>query len=188
MRCARAITLLAILACGVQRLYGAEATTSEYSCRDTADTAKGYLAAHGLLAVESGGFRVLSLVGTLRKGHLRNNATPWTDADGREVNDRRVYWTYADRKTGERVLPPVWRLRLEHYEPTGEITLMADGGGCTLRFQIHFQAWGANVLLIMPVDSMWQYGSNGRLERGYLDGILDLQRQGHSPSSASRGK
>jgi hypothetical protein len=46
-----------------------------------------------------------------------------------------------------------------------------DEQGCKVDFHLYFEAFGANVIGIFPVDSAWGYASNGRLEREYLDAI-----------------
>jgi hypothetical protein len=38
-------------------------------------------------------------------------------------------------------------------------------------FDLYFETWGADVIGILPVDSRWDYHSNGLMEREYLDGI-----------------
>jgi hypothetical protein len=121
--------------------------------------------------------------GSLSRG--RRKLKPLTDAQGNEIADFKVYWTYADRKTGEK--PPFawWRIRMAHYSPEGEIKLASSGReGCAIDFHLVFGAWGANVLAILPMDSKWGCAGNGRLEREYPDGITAalVQRKASHPS------
>ena len=151
-----------------------------FSCRDVAEIAEAYLSQHGVSTNETTRSQDISIVGQELKpvtaGSIRKPANgrklkPWTDAQGNEITDYKVYWTYADRGTGERLPFGSWRARSAHYQPQGEITLTSDDGGCKIDFRLTFGTWGVNVIAILPVDSSWVYGSNGRLERGYLDGI-----------------
>lgn len=103
---------------------------------------------------------------------------PWTDAHRREINDFKVYWNYSDRSTGGGLPFGVWRLRLSHYVPWGEVKLAPSDEGCDATMQLYFQAWGANMVAILGVDAEWSYKSNGRMEREYLDGISLALEQG----------
>ncbi len=110
----------------------------------------------------------------LEPGKVVRKRKKWRDAKGNEITDLKVYWTYADRKTGEKLPFGIWRIRLEHYDPWGEIRLSpAEEGGCSVAFGLRFETWGANVIGILPLDSAWVYGSNGLMEREYLDGISE---------------
>jgi hypothetical protein len=76
---------------------------------------------------------------------------------------------------------------MDHYVPWGEIKLASSGGGCEVGVQLGFITSGANVIAILPVDSSWQYQSNGRMERGYLDGIsAALQQRTAAPKATER--
>jgi len=94
------------------------------------------------------------------------------DAHGDKVSDMRVYWNFSNKKSGEKLPLFVWRLRMNHYWPAGEMKLTPIGGRCNVELHLAFAAAGANVLGILPVDSQWAIGSNGRMEREYLAGIV----------------
>jgi hypothetical protein len=145
-----------------------------FECRDVAQAALGYLLTHGVMTFDEVPFQVLSIIG--RGGKL----PPWADSHGNEMTDFRVYWQYADRGTGEKLPFGVWRLRLSHYQPRGEMKLAPTEGGCDVNFRLAFRTDGANMITILGVDSQWGYGSNGRMEREYLDGISAALRQGKS--------
>jgi len=113
--------------------------------------------------------------GSIRELTHGRKLKPWTDAQGNEITDFKVYWDYADRGTGEKLPLGIWRLRLAHYQPGGEIKLASVAEGCKVDFRLAFSAWGVNVIAILPLDSSWSYGSNGRLDREYLDGISAAQ-------------
>jgi len=78
----------------------------------------------------------------------------------------------------------VWRIRSAHYRPQGTIRLTSDETGCTLDFQLTFFTSGANVAAILVGDSSWEYGSNGRLEREYLEGIAAAHAQRKPPPTS----
>jgi hypothetical protein len=135
-----------------------------------------YLSTHGISVYERDP-QNLSILGfvfeRLAPGKTATTRKKWTDSQGSEVTDLKVYWTYADRSTGDKLPPGFWRLRLAHYAPRGEIKLLAADGGCRVSFDLFFQTSGANVAGIIPMDSNWSYRSNGILERGYLKGISE---------------
>ena len=133
-------------------------------CRTVSTVASSYLERHGVRAVGVSGVQGLTISGA-------TGLKPWTDAAGNRVNDLKVYWTFSDKQSGDELPFLVWRMRLGHYWPEGEIKLSTIEGGCSVAFQLSFGASGANVLGILPVDSQWSIGSNGRMEREYLDGI-----------------
>jgi hypothetical protein len=133
-----------------------------FDCHDVAEVAPAYLKQHGVLALPSWSFE-----GFL----IRGAPPPWTDAQGNQISDFKVYWTYSNRNDGEKLPFGIWHLRLQRYTPTGELRLSPDERGCTVDFRLEFFTAGANVIAILPVDSTWSYGSNGRLEREYVDGI-----------------
>jgi hypothetical protein len=112
-----------------------------------------------------------------RSGDLK----PWTSAQGNKISDFAVYWTYANRKDTKKMPFGVWHLRLGRYWLMGELKLMPDDqdqGACNVDFKLNFEAGGANMVGFLGVDSQWSYGSNGRMEREYLDGIAaDLDRR-----------
>ena len=159
-----------------------------FECRAVAESAETYLSEHGVFTTEKTRFQDISIVGRefepITAGSLahRRKRKPWTDAHGSEVTDLKVYWTYANRATGEKLPFGIWRLRTAHCQPEGDIKLTSDGGGCKVDFQLTFDTWGANVIGILPLDSQWSYYSNGRLEREYLDGIsATLEQQKSAP-------
>jgi hypothetical protein len=145
-----------------------------FPCRLVADRAEAYLSDHGVFTFEKdNGFRNISIDG-LASEHVSPGSRKlklWTDGQASEITDFRVYWKFADRNTGDKLPFGIWRLRLSHYRPGGEITLTPDRGACELNMAITFKTDGANMIAILPVDSDWDYESNGRLEREYLDGI-----------------
>jgi hypothetical protein len=53
----------------------------------------------------------------------------------------------------------------------GELQLTTDEEGCSAELRLYFEASGANVVVLLPMDSFWANTSNGRLEQEYLDGI-----------------
>jgi hypothetical protein len=148
-----------------------------FECREAAERAEAYLSEHGIATSEKTGSEDISITGRdlepITAGSLARGPKPkpWTDAQGNEINDFKVYWTYADRKTGKNLPFGIWRIRMEHYVPWGEIRLASEGEGCNVGIQLRFLTSGAKVIAILPVDSAWDYQSNGRLERGYLDAI-----------------
>ena len=102
------------------------------------------------------------------------DSRPWTDAQGNKINDFAVYWTYANRKDTQKIPFGVWHLRLGRYWLMGEMKLMPeaqDQGACNVDLKLNFEAGGANMVGFLGVDPEWSYGSNGRMERQYLDGI-----------------
>jgi hypothetical protein len=44
-------------------------------------------------------------------------------------------------------------------------------GGCKVDFALFFFTDGVLVRGVLPADDGWEYLSNGRLEREYLDGV-----------------
>jgi hypothetical protein len=148
-----------------------------FECRVVAETANTYLSQHGIFTTEKTGFQEISVIGRESEPTMAGSLArgrklePWTDVQGTEITDLKVYWTYADRATGEKLPFGIWRLRTAHYQPQGDIKLTSDAGGCKVDFRLTFSTWGANVIAILPLDSSWGYGSNGRLEREYLGGI-----------------
>ncbi len=150
-------------------------------CRDVALVASTYLQKHGVLTVPFENPRRLWIG--------QDGRQPWTDAQGNKVNDFKVYWNFANRNDGEKLPFGMWHMRLAHYQPTGEIALDSVEGGCDADFRLFFQTSGGLVIGILPVDSQWEYGSNGRMERGYLDGIsVELDRRKPAPPKYSAGK
>jgi hypothetical protein len=117
---------------------------------------------------------------SLLGGYSRNfpGMKTWTDIRGERITDSKVYWHYANRSDTEKTPFGVWRLRLEHYRVRGEMKLMEREETCNLDFKLHFVAGGANMVGILGVDSQWTYGSNGRMEQEYLQGIsAELERR-----------
>jgi hypothetical protein len=98
-----------------------------FECLAVAETASAYLDKHGTLTTRLETSLLLSV--------FRGGRQPWTDAQGNKISDFKVYWTYADRKTGDRLPFGAWRLRLDHYAPMGEMKLDPDG-----RLQSELQA------------------------------------------------
>ena len=137
-----------------------------FSCPDVAGKAMSYLSEHGVLTYETARFQTISVI-----GRIGRKDKPWTDAQGKEITDFKVYWTYADRSTGDKEIFGIWRVRMAHYQPKGEIKLTPGDQGCNADFRLAFEAWGAMVIGILPADSQWEYSSTGRLEREYLEGI-----------------
>ena len=149
-----------------------EAEHLEYDCREVAAQTSEYLSGHGIFVQGSQDLRILGFdYEPSTPGKSARQRKKWTDAQGNEINDFKVYWTYADRKTGHRLAPGIWRLRLAHYQPKGKIKLLSAGGGCSVEFDLFFETWGANMIGILGVDSQWDYHSNGVMEREYLKGI-----------------
>jgi hypothetical protein len=114
-----------------------------------------YLSSRGIFVSEKRYAQDLSILGLdhepLAPGKDVRKRKKWRDAQGDEITDFKVYWTYADRKTGDRPVFGIWRLRLAHYQPRGEIKLSpAEGGGCSADFDLYFETWGANVIGILP--------------------------------------
>jgi hypothetical protein len=129
-----------------------------FACRDVAEIAEAYLSEHGILTNEKTSFQDISIVGRELKpvtaGSIREltngrKLKQWTDAQGNEITDSKVYSTYADKGTGEKLPFGVWRLRSAHYQPQGEIKLTSDDGGCKVDFRLTFGTWGANVIGIL---------------------------------------
>jgi hypothetical protein len=156
-----------------------------FECRDVAETASGYLSTHGILTLEEDRFQVLSVIG--RRGQPlavggshelgARKLMPWTDIHGNEISDFKIYWHYADRGTAEKLPLGVWRLRLSHYRPQGEMKLAPAKGECDVNFRLGFLTDGANMITILGVDAQWGFDSNGRMEREYLDGISAALKQ-----------
>jgi hypothetical protein len=146
----------------------------EFDCHEVAPVTSEYLSRHGIF-VHGEGSHDLRILGfdyePLAPRKSVRDRKKWTDARGHEITDFKVYWTYADRKTGDKSVPGIWRLRLAHYQPRGEIKLLSAGGRCSVEFDLFFETSGANVIGILPVDSQWSYHSNGVMEREYLEGI-----------------
>jgi hypothetical protein len=140
-----------------------------FSCADVSQVANEYFAKHGMgiEILRADNTQTLSLIGSVRSG----GATPWTDAKGNKINDAEVYWMYTNKSEGEKLPFGMWRLRLDHYAPRGNLKLAGYEGGCNVDFALYFETGGANVVGIFPLDSSWANSSNGRLEREYLDGI-----------------
>jgi len=159
-----------------------------FECGIVAEMANAYLSQHGIYTAEKTRFQDISVIGResepITAGSLARGRKlkPWTDAQGIEITDLKVYWTYADRATGEKLPFGIWRVRTAHYQPQGEIKLTSESGGCKVNFQLRFSTWGANVIAILPLDSSWGYDSNGRLEREYLVGMsAALEQQKSAP-------
>jgi hypothetical protein len=148
-----------------------------FECLEVAERAEAYLSERGISTFEKNSFHSISIVGRehepLSAGSLSKGRKlkPWMDAQGGEITDFKVYWDYVNRETGDKLPLGIWRIRSAHYQPQGEIELKTDNGGCSMVFRLIFKTWGANVIAILPVDSSWGYGSNGQMERGYMDGI-----------------
>jgi hypothetical protein len=152
-------------------------------CSDVAKAASTYLSSRGIFVDEGRHAHDLAILGIdhepLETGKVETKQKKWTDAQGNRVTDLKVYWTYADKSTGDKPVFGIWRLRLAHYQPRGEIKLaQAEGGGCSVDFDLYFETWGANVIGILPVDSQWGYHSNGLMEREYLGGISAALTEG----------
>lgn len=62
----------------------------------------------------------------------------------------------------------MWRLRLSHYKPRGELKLTRQENGYTAEFRLSFHTDGANMIAILGDDASWGYQSNGQMERDYL--------------------
>lgn len=54
----------------------------------------------------------------LKPRESRTKPQNWSDAQGNGITDFKVYWTYANRKTGDKLPVGAWRLRMEHYGPS----------------------------------------------------------------------
>ena len=82
----------------VSRHFGSE-------CSDVAGVASAYLSSHGIFVYDERRARDLSIVGIdaepLAPGKVARKPKKWRDAQGNEITDLKVYWTYADKKTGE---------------------------------------------------------------------------------------
>jgi len=141
----------------------------DFDCREVAAITSEYLSRRGIF-VQGEGSQDLRILG-LRPGKSVGNRKKWTDAQGNEITDFKVYWAYADRKTGGKLVPGIWRLRLAHYQPRGRIKLLSAEGGCSVEFDLSFETSGARMIGILGVDSQWSYHSNGVIERAYLEGI-----------------
>lgn len=177
MRVRRSATLLLIavvVPSASQTSSHLETEHLEFDCREVAALTPEYLSRHGIF-VHGEGSQDLRILGfdyePLAPGKSVRDRKKWTDAQGNEITDFKVYWTYADRKTGDKSVPGIWRLRLAHYQPRGEIKLLSAGGSCSVEIDLFFETSGANVIGILPVDSQWSYHSNGVMEREYLEGI-----------------
>jgi len=170
--CTLLLTALA-LGCSAQDAQHFESRHFSFECGEVAHTALSYLPKHGL--------STSSLESDSELRVFRADRAPWTDADGKVISDFRVYWNYADRKTGERLPFGVWHMRLEHYTPSGEFKMTPDEGGCQVAFRLLFSTSGGNVIGIIPVDASWEYWSNGRMEREYLAGIAASMEKREPP-------
>lgn len=171
-----------------QNFTHSESRSFLFGCREAAERAEGYFSEHGIYTFEKDSFHSILILGRESVGRLSNGrqgVKPWTDGNGREITDFRVYRDFADRKTGEKLPLGLWHLRLSHYKPLGEISLAPSEGGCGMNISIRFETNGAMIIAILPVDSAWGYSSNGLLEREYLDGISDvLQKERPAPRAA----
>jgi len=145
-----------------------------FECRDVAKEASAYLSSRGALTFEKVRLQDIEIVG--------RGAKHWTDANGKEITDFRVYWTFANRGTGQKLPIGVWHIRMEHYQPLGKFNLASDERECNANFQLAFQTSGGMVMGILPVDDQWSYDNNGRMEREYLSGIsAALEQRKASP-------
>src|SRR4051812_48244658 len=106
MRIALSATIL--LAASVGRALSSESLHLPFECSDVDETAKAYLSKNGILTTEKTRFQDISIIG--RESEPRTaerpwggKLKPWTDAQGSEITDFKVYWTYADRRTGEKL-------------------------------------------------------------------------------------
>lgn len=141
------------------------------ACGEVLREASTYLAAHGLAVQTEEGARSnsagvpFSEVGiwgwTFEPGSGKR--IPWTDDGGRRVNDFRVYWTYADRKSVERLPFGEWHLQLAHYAVNGGMKMIPANGVCEVRMALQFVTDGARMRGILGLDASWSYDSNGRL-------------------------
>ena len=148
-----------------QEAPASDAVRLAFECREVAAAASAYLDEHGMENHEESSLPGLSIGGGKK---------PWIDAQGNKLSDLRVYWKYANSKNTDKSPFASWRLRLSHYHPIGDMKLIPEEGACTVDFRLRFYTSGADVVaLIIPLDSMWSYGSNGRLEREYLNGISE---------------
>lgn len=141
-------------------------------CDELAGIASTYLTKHGIFVFpKSDGLSIQASQG--------KRDTPWTDAQGKTVNDFKVYWDFSNKSSGEKeIFGLLWHLRLSHYWGSGLMKLDPDAGGCNVDFRLRFETSGADVVVILPLDSSWVYESNGRMEREYLDGIsAELDRR-----------
>jgi hypothetical protein len=172
MRLGISVTLLLALSARIgtsQDPQPSERRHFDVSCGDVAGTASTYFKKHGMFMYQAPGSREAAVYGL---GKL------WTDAADNHISDFEVYWTYSNCKDSEKVPFGVWRMRLEHYAPRGEMKLIPDGSACSAEFHLSFQTSGANVIVILVLDSSWQFENNGRMERAYLDGIsAELSRR-----------
>jgi hypothetical protein len=165
LRSVRAATLFLVGAarlCLSQDAPHSESVRLAFECGKVAETASAYLQRHGMANSVNPRLPGLS-IGAGQK---------WTDARGNEISAFKVYWTYANRKDTEKQPVASWRLGLSRYTPRGAMKLVPDEGGCKVEFQLRFETSGADmVAILIPLDSSWSYGSNGRLEREYMGGI-----------------
>ena len=108
--------------------------------RDVAERVEEYLSKRGIFTEEKAGSQSIAVVGReselIPGGGGRQKLRPWTDAKGNEITDFAVYWTYADREAGEKLPWGLWRIRLAHYQPRGEIRLTSVQGGCDVDFHL----------------------------------------------------
>lgn len=149
-----------------------------FTCREVSAIASAYLIQHGLYAVGKREGNGLSIMGRA--------SAPWTDAQGRKINDFRIYWLFSDKKSDDKLPFPLWHVRLSHYRPAGEMKAVDGDSGCDVVFNLSFQTDGANVIGVLPVDSRWDLGSNGRMEREYMGGITaELVRHGSAPAKSA---
>jgi len=140
----------------------ADSLNLKYDCAHVARVASEYLGNHG---VNTSG------------GHIPDGFDiwgyrgRWTDAQGSRLTDLRIYRTYLDRKSPEKLPFGIWHLRLDHYRPVGKMSLSPNADGCQANLRLRFDTGGAIVVAIIVLDSQWESGSNGRMEREYLEGI-----------------
>lgn len=148
-------------------------------CSDVAKKADLYFSEHGFNSYRQSQETLTLSRGSVMVSSIDGNRQPipWTDAHGSAINDFRVYWNFADRRTGEKLPFGVWHLRLSHYVPLGEMKLTPSSGGCDVSFLLRFRTDGANMFTILGVDSMWSYESNGRLEREYMEAISATEQR-----------
>jgi hypothetical protein len=183
------LTASALLAASAEPPEPAQTHRFPFACEDVSRTAFLYFNSHGIFTRENRGMltaegspfaSLLVRTAPTRSGDLK----PWTDALGNKISDFAVYWIYANRKDTEKIPFGVWHLRLGRYWLMGEMKLMPedhDQGACRVDFKLNFEAGGANMVGFLGVDSQWSYGSNGRMEREYLDGIsAELARRKES--------
>jgi hypothetical protein len=146
-------------------------------CSTVRRIAASYLDQHGVSATQQRGVATEDSIPyydySLFGGGMHNvsGLKPWTDSRGERISDFRVYWHYANRSDTQKEPFGVWRLRLDRYRMRGEIRLFPKDNSCEVDLRVHFEAGGANMIGFLGVDALWSYGSNGRLEQEYIDGI-----------------